>query len=91
MMLKIFVPLNPQIEMDKPEIWQLVSSITIYYIWKARCLKVFQNVTERPAQIIFGLWIEIVHNLRGAQSGSETKEYFIDRFLIRWSGSEVFV
>ena len=28
-------------------------------------MKVFQNVTERPSQIILGIWIEIVHNLRG--------------------------
>ena len=28
-------------------------------------MKVFQNVTERPAQINSGIWIEIVHNLRG--------------------------
>ena len=28
-------------------------------------MKVFQNVTKRPAQINSGIWIEIVHNLRG--------------------------
>ena len=65
-MMEIFlIPPNPQIQTNKPQIWQLVSSITIWYIWKARCLKVFQNMTERPAQIISGIWIEIVHNLRG--------------------------
>ena len=37
--------LNPQIETDKPQIWQLVSSITIWYIWTAQCMKVFRNVT----------------------------------------------
>ena len=65
LMEKKLIPLNPQIQTDKPQIWQLVSSITIWYIWKARCLKVFQNVIERPTQIISGIWIEIVHNLRG--------------------------
>ena len=30
------IPLNSQIQFDKPQIWQLVSSITIWYIWKAR-------------------------------------------------------
>ena len=28
-------------------------------------MKVFQNVTERPVQIISRIWTEIVHNLRG--------------------------
>ena len=65
LMGKKIIPLNSQIETSEPQIWQLVSSITIWYIWKARCLNVFQNVTERPAQIIYGIWTEIVHNLRG--------------------------
>ena len=30
---KTLIPLNPPFETDKPEIWQLVSSITIWYIW----------------------------------------------------------
>ena len=34
-MEKNLIPLNPQIQIDKPQIWQLVSSITIWYIWKA--------------------------------------------------------
>ena len=38
---------------------------TNWYVWKAQCLKVFQNVIERHAQIIYGIWTEIVHNLRG--------------------------
>ena len=48
--------LNPQIQTNKPQIWQLVSSITIWYVWKARCLKVFQNVTKRATQISSGIW-----------------------------------
>ena len=61
LMQKTLIPLNPQIETDKPQIWQLVSSITIWYIQKARCLTVSQNVIGRPTQIIVGIWIEIVH------------------------------
>ena len=70
LMGKKLILLNPQIETNKPQIWQLVSSITIWYIWKARCLKVLQNVTERPAQIFFGILTEIVHNLRGLLDSS---------------------
>ena len=61
LMQKTLIPLNPQIKTDKPQIWQLVSSITIWYIQKARCLTVSQNVIGRPTQIIVGIWIEIVH------------------------------
>ena len=46
LMHKILIPLNPEIATNKPQIMQLVSSITIWSIWKARCLKVFQNVAE---------------------------------------------
>ena len=62
-MKKTFIHLNLQIEIDKPEIWQLVSSITIWYIWKARCLRVFQTVTKRPGQINSRIWIEILRDL----------------------------
>ena len=64
-MENFLIPLNPQIQIDKPQIGQLVSSITIWYIWKAQCLKVSQNMTERPSQINSGIWIGIVHNLIG--------------------------
>ena len=69
LMEKIVIPLNPQIHIDKPQICQLVSSNTIWYIWKARCLKAFQNVIERPSQLVLGIWIEIVHNLIGLLDG----------------------
>ena len=48
LMPKTFISPNPQNRVYKPEIWQLVSIITIWYIWKARCLKVFPSVIERP-------------------------------------------
>ena len=63
LMQKTVIPTNPQIETCKPEMCQLVCSITTWYIWKAKCLKVFQNVTERPTQIITRIGMEIVHYL----------------------------
>ena len=32
LMQKTLIPLNQKIETDKPQIWQLVSSITMWYI-----------------------------------------------------------
>ena len=52
-------------------------------------MKVFQNVTERLAQIIYGIWIEITHNLGGSLDnikGNEQLAYFIDGFFyhVEW-------
>ena len=71
LMQKTLIPLNLQIETNKLEIWQLVSSITICYCWKAYCLKVFQNGTKRPTQINFEIWTEIVHNLIGSLNNTK--------------------
>ena len=30
------------------EIWMLIASFTLWYIWKARCLKVFQDMVQPP-------------------------------------------
>ena len=46
MMQKMNIPLNPKRVMGKTVIWQSISTITIRYIWKTRCLKVFQNVQK---------------------------------------------
>ena len=39
LMQKTIIPLNPQIEIGKPEIWQLVSSITILVYLEAQMFK----------------------------------------------------
>ena len=38
-MQKTNIPLNPKIATNKTKIWQLVSSITIWYTWKAKVLE----------------------------------------------------
>ena len=54
LMQKEFIHLNPQIKNDKLEIGKLVRSITIWYIGKVGCLKVFENVIERPTRSFLG-------------------------------------
>ena len=51
---KTIIPLNPQIEIDKPEIWQHFSIFGGLY------------VTKRLTKIIYGIWTKIVHNLSGS-------------------------
>ena len=51
MMQKTIIHLNPQIATGKPKIWQLVSRITIWYIWKAKYLKLFKKL---PKDMGFG-------------------------------------
>ena len=43
-----------------------ISTIMIWYIWKARCLKVFHNVTKRLAHTISQIWTKIVRKRRGS-------------------------
>ena len=54
---------------------------------EAKCLKVFQNVIERPTQIIIGNWTKIVHNLRGCLDNikgnmQQIKLQILDNFMI---------
>ena len=57
--------MNQQIVTNKPQIWQLVSSITNWYIWKA----MFEGISKCDWKTYpnnFGIWTEIVHNLGGS-------------------------
>ena len=51
----------------------LKNRILQLYVWKGWCLKLFQNTIERLAQIISGIWIEIVHNLKGSLDNINSK------------------
>ena len=63
---KQLYPWIHKLETVKTKLWQLASSITIWYIWNATCLKVFQIWQKDLLRWLLGFWTEIVHNLRGS-------------------------
>ena len=48
-----------------PEIWMLIIGFTLWYIWKARCLKVFQGMVRPLEEVIMDIWFALISCLRG--------------------------
>ena len=46
------------------QIWELLSSTTMWFIWKARCKKVFKGSKTPPAKTVSTIWVELVLTLR---------------------------
>ena len=72
-------------------IWEILSSTTVYHIWKARCSLVFHNLKTPPAEVISNIWLEIVHALKGQWDGivgdSDAKIAQRHEFLIIWTAT----
>ena len=47
------------------EIWMLIIGFTLWYVWKARCLKAFQALVRPPEESIMGIWFMIIRCLQG--------------------------
>mgnify|MGYP000671575583 CR=1 FL=1 len=47
------------------EISMLIAGFTLWYVWKARCLKVFQGLVRPPEELIIDIWFTIISCLRG--------------------------
>ena len=45
--------------------WELLCGITLWVIWKGRCIKVFTGKQVPPAEGIQEIWSEAVHTLKG--------------------------
>ena len=43
-----------------PEIWMLIAGFTLWYVWKARCLKVFQDLVRPSHELIMDIWFPII-------------------------------
>ena len=46
------------------QIWELLSSTTMWFIWKARCKKVFKLSKNPAVEIVSAIWLELVLTLR---------------------------
>ena len=45
--------------------WELISSLTLWFTWRARCTRVFEGRQEPPAETVRAMWLELIHTLRG--------------------------
>jgi hypothetical protein len=55
----------PYVIKNMQVVWELMSTITMWYIWTARCRKVFDDNTEHPVEIVRNIWVMAVHTLKG--------------------------
>ena len=46
--------------MRQTELWILLSSCTIWHIWKARCQRLFDNIVVPPVEVVRPTWQEMV-------------------------------
>ena len=46
-------------------LWEILSSITTYNIWKAQCSFVFHQVRSSPTGLINNIWLDMFHTLKG--------------------------
>ena len=42
------------------EIWMLIAGFTLWYVWKARFLKVFLDLVRPPKELIMDIWFTII-------------------------------
>ena len=43
----------------------LIVGFTLWYVWKAHCLKVFQELVQPLEELIMDIWFAIINFLRG--------------------------
>ena len=45
--------------------WELVSSLALWFVWRARCRRIFERRVVPPTETIRDFWLELIHTLRG--------------------------
>ncbi len=68
--------------------WELLCGITLWVIWKSRCIRVFSGKKVPPVEGIKEIWAEAVHSLKGQydsiRGDSETAIRMRQTFLRTW-------
>ena len=57
---------------ERDMVWELISSLTLWFLWRARCSRVFEDRQEPPAETVRAIWLDLVHTLRGQYSQLRT-------------------
>ena len=55
----------PIMDKEMQGVWELLCTTTMWYIWTARCSKIFDNTETYPAESVKNVWIQLVHTLKG--------------------------
>ena len=50
---------------ERPQRWELISSIAAWSIWRARCTRAFEGRGTPAAETVRDFWTELIHTLRG--------------------------
>ena len=70
------------------EVWELLCTTTMWFIWTARCSKVFGNITIHPVESVRNVWMQMVHTLKGRydEIKGETDDAVLQRleFIAHW-------
>ena len=45
--------------------WELISSLALWFVWRARCRRIFEARPIPPAETVRDFWMELIHTLRG--------------------------
>ena len=43
--------------------WELISSLALWFVWRARCRRVFEGRSVPPAETLRDFWLELIHTL----------------------------
>ena len=50
---------------DSDPRWALISSLGLWFTWRAHCRWIFEGRPIPPAETLRDFWIELIHTLRG--------------------------
>ena len=82
---------------DSDHLWELLNLATMWFIWKAQCIKVFEEREVPPVDSVVVIWNKLVSTLRGQYDEYDTikvelgASIFATRgFQEEWSGSPFF-
>ena len=70
--------------------WELISSLALWFFWRARCRQIFEGRAVPPAETVRDFWLELIYTLRGQfdriQGDSDAAIRRRFAFLRLWKG-----
>ena len=80
--------------LDRDQRWELISSLGMWFVWRARCRRIFEGRTVPAAETVRDFWVELIHTLCGQyeqlQGDSESRQGRRRAFLQRWGTGPFF-